>query len=207
MLEGAAVSQPFDALVFDLGGVVVAHDNAVLFDRLASGCAGGCSREAVRALFLETRWGDGAAPISDFHGQMRQAFGYRHDWPRFVEDWTCHFTFDPSMFALLQALSRDHRVILFSNTNQEHWQYLLDVTDGAIGAFEAFLSHRMGLSKPTLASFNHVAAGAGIDPTRSVFFDDVAANVEAARRAGFQAEVFVGEPWLRAWLGERGIAG
>jgi FMN phosphatase YigB (HAD superfamily) len=31
-----AASSPFDAIVFDLGGVIVAHDNAVMVEQIAS---------------------------------------------------------------------------------------------------------------------------------------------------------------------------
>ncbi len=45
-----------------------------------------------------------------------------------------------------------------------------------------------------------MAARAGIDPGRSLFIDDKPVNVEAARRAGFRAEVFVGQAALEAYL-------
>ena len=59
------------------------------------------------------------------------------------------------------------------------------LSDGALGRFEAYLSHEMGLGKPTLESFAAVAERAGIAPERSLFIDDKQSNVDAARALGF----------------------
>ena len=196
---------PFDLLLFDLGGVFVDHDNELLYRRLVSRCREGTTREAVKALFAEERWGTGA-PISELHQVFRHDLGYALDWSAFKVDWCCHFELIESMIALLHALEIHNRVALFSNTNAEHWRFVLELSGGRLGAFECYLSHEIGLAKPSLAAFRHVAAAAGIDPARSIFFDDVLENVEGARRAGFQAEVFTDEAALRALLAERGVA-
>jgi FMN phosphatase YigB (HAD superfamily) len=51
-----------------------------------------------------------------------------------------------------------------------------------------------------------VAARAGLPPETLLFFDDLPANVEGARRAGWQSEVFTGETALRTLLADRGFA-
>jgi FMN phosphatase YigB (HAD superfamily) len=50
-----------------------------------------------------------------------------------------------------------------------------------------------------------VAQAAGIDASRCFFFDDLSENVEGARRAGFNAEVFRSEAELRRLLTDRGV--
>lgn len=198
-------SSPFEALVFDLGGVVVRHDNAVLFERLASRCAPAWGRDEVVALFSRgSGWGIGT-PIRDFHDQLRTEAGYDAPWSVFVDDWCCHLAVDPSMVTVLGRLSRHNRIVIFSNTNQEHWDFILAASNGELGGYDAFLSHLIGHEKPSLRSFEVVAARAGINPGRSIFFDDMPANVDGARQAGFQAEVFRDEAWLLAYLAEKGV--
>ncbi len=196
---------PFQALVFDLGGVVVAHDNGKLYDRLASRCAGSASVEAIKATIHGTKWGTGAAPISDLHGQLRSEHGYALDWAGFVEDWSCHFELDESMLTLVRELSNHNRVIIFSNTNKEHWDFLVQASMNVLDGFERYLSHEIGQAKPSVESFNHVAEASEIEPAHSIFFDDLVENVEGARRAGFKAEVFEDEARLRALLTEHGV--
>jgi putative hydrolase of the HAD superfamily len=199
-----ADAAPFQALVFDLGGVLVAHDNAVLYERLASRCAGDCSAQTVVALMRKTDWSSGVS-VGLLHERLRDELGYALDWDDFVADWCCHFAVDPSMLAFVERLATRNRVMLFSNTNQEHWDFLVAATDGRLARLEPYLSHEIGCTKPSLRSFELVAGQAGIDPARSVFFDDLAENVEGARRAGFQAEVFESEAKLAAFLTAKGV--
>lgn len=198
-------TSPFQALVFDLGGVVVRHDNRVLFERLASRCADGWTAERVVSLFRQgSGWGTGA-PIGDFYRQLGAEAGYDAPWPTFVEDWCCHLSVDASMLSVLERLAAHHRIVIFSNTNREHWDFLLGASDGALGRYEPYLSHEIGLEKPAVEAFAAVAAKAGLEPARCVFFDDVEANVDGARRAGFEAELFTGEDRLLVYLRGRGV--
>jgi len=91
-------------------------------------------------------------------------------------------------------------VMIFSNTNQQHWERALEMSDGRLGQIEAYLSHEIGDLKPAVSSFLTVARLAKIDPARSIFFDDVPDNVGAARQAGFQAEVFTTKTALEDYL-------
>ena len=196
-------SRPFDAIVFDLGGVIVAHDNAIMVERVASRC--NATPREVSRLMRRRDWNSGA-PIEELHGDLKAELGYAGDFDAFAADFCCHFTVDHSMLALTQALAARERVMLFSNTNQVHWDFLVALTDGALAGFEAYLSHEIRAAKPAPEAFRLVARRAAIDPQRSIFFDDVAANVEGARAAGFQAEVFTAEAALRSLLEARGVS-
>jgi FMN phosphatase YigB (HAD superfamily) len=195
-----ATSQTFDALVFDVGGVIIPHDNEVLYGRLAARCAAADALAAIRAAAREPAYELGQRSIGDLHARLRHELLYAGDWPVFLADWCSHLTVDPAMLDYVAELAAANRVILFSNTNDEHWQHLLMLTDGALGRFEAYLSHEMGLGKPDLAAFAAVAERARLTPQRSLFIDDKPANVEAARRAGFIAEVFTDQAALERYL-------
>jgi FMN phosphatase YigB (HAD superfamily) len=194
--------QHLDALIFDLGGVIVAHDNAFMVERLASRSRA-APREVSR-LIRRKDWGSGL-PIRDLHGELADELGYGADWDVFAADWCCHFSVDRAMLALVQRLAETNRVMLFSNTNQVHWDFLVAETDGALARLEAYLSHELRCSKPSPEAFRMVAERAGIDPARAIFFDDLQENVDGARRAGFQAEVFTGQPALSALLAAKGV--
>ena len=193
-----------EALVFDLGGVIVAHDDAYMHARLSRRCAPDADPDAIADLTREPRWETGA-PISGLHAAMSERFGYRGDWPAFAADWCCHLKINPSMLAYVEALARGRRVMIFSNTNAEHWNFVVAAAEGRLNAFERHLSHELGLRKPHGDVYAAVARAAGLAPRSLLFFDDRPANVEAARRAGFQAELFVDEPTLRASLLARGL--
>ena len=199
-----ALSNSDSAIVFDLGNVIVAHDNDMLFRRLASRCS---ATDAYQRLsrWEDSRIGSGELSIEALHLQISRELGYSADWATFKEDWCCHFEVDPQMLAFVQHLDETHRVMIFSNTNAVHWNMLVDETDGALSEFEPYLSHEIGDVKPNVSAFNKVAQAAGISPARSIFIDDVAANVEGARVAGFTAHQFVNQPTLENFLRGQGI--
>lgn len=194
---------PFDALVFDVGGVLVAHENRLIHERLASRCETQPALTGIAARLRNRKWDKGEARIRDLHEELRRDIGYQGTWTDFLDDWCCHFTPDSSMLAFVDDLTHDHRVILFSNTNKVHWDFL--ERHCPIGGFERFLSHEMGLSKPDIKSFAYVAETASIAPARSLFFDDLPENVDGAHAAGFQAEVFLGQSWLEGFLADAGV--
>jgi HAD superfamily hydrolase (TIGR01509 family) len=67
------------------------------------------------------------------------------------------------------------------------------------------VSGRVGMMKPDLAIYRHHAEAFGLEPAATLFFDDNPRNVEAARVAGWQAEVFVSPETMRADLARHGI--
>ena len=194
-----------NALVFDLGNVIVAHDNDVLYERLASRCTAEDALERIRQSSHDVRLGTGALPIEMLHAQMTRDLGYSANWATFAEDWCCHFQVDQSMLDFVRHLGQSHRVMIFSNTNAVHWNMLVDETGGALAKIEPYLSHEIGDVKPNVSAFDKVAKAAGIDPAKSIFTDDVATNVEGARAAGFIAHQFTDQPSLERFLREQGV--
>ena len=199
------LEQPIDALVFDLGGVIVPHDNEVLHRRLVSRCTAADPTDRLRAAVHDARYGNGALPVSALHQRLVDEVGYSGDWPQFVEDWCCHLGLDGDMLTFVEALAERHRVMIFSNTNQEHWDNAVAASGGRLGRIEAYLSHEIGDLKPAVSSYLTVAAMAGIEPARSLFIDDRADNVAAAERSGFLAHRFEDAATLRGVLERYGL--
>jgi putative hydrolase of the HAD superfamily len=197
---------PFQALIFDLGGVIVPHDNELLYARLAARCAGPDPLSRIRAFSGEAPYGAGDLPIEHLHTRMCEDLGYLGGWDEFATTFCSHLSIDPDMLALASALAERHRVLLLSNTNKVHWEHVLNLSDGALGRFEAYLSHEIGAVKPDAEAYLRLAERAGVEPGRCIFFDDVMANVEAARLAGFQAEQFTTQAALEALLERCGVA-
>lgn len=83
---------------------------------------------------------------------------------------------------------------LLSNTNHLHWIEHLHPDEGGTGAFPAVrklrhrhASHLLKLAKPDARIFEVFEAGTGFGPTQIVYFDDLEANVLAARQRGWDA--------------------
>jgi HAD superfamily hydrolase (TIGR01509 family) len=191
---------PFDALVFDVGGIFILHDNERLFRRLAESCSVPDAVDRIREAAFDPDITTGARAVHDVYDELVGDLGYTLDWNGFLADWSSHFVVDEGMLALLAALARDNRVLLFSNTNREHWVYVTKLAGGALGRYEAYLSHEIGDMKPRASAFQLVASRAGFDPNRALFVDDLAENVAAARALGFRGHIFVGRDAFERFL-------
>ena len=93
---------------------------------------------------------------------------------------------------LLQRLSKDFNLYLFSNTNSIHVEKYFDIFRQQHG-FEvttlfkqAFHSNEIGYRKPSVESFEEIIRLAGIQARESLFIDDSAANVEGAIASGLK---------------------
>ena len=83
------------------------------------------------------------------------------------------------------------RTACLSNTNHAHWTLLTDdparyPTIAALG--DRLVSHEMRAVKPDEAIFRLAEGALGAAPDEILFLDDLGANVEAARAAGWRAE-------------------
>ena len=181
---------PYDALIFDVGGVTVRHDNERLFRRLAASCRVADAVDRIRVAAMDPAITTGTREVRALHQDLVGTLGYARDWNGFLSDWSSHFAVDRGMIDLLAALARDNRVVLFSNTNREHWDYVTTLADGALGRYEAYLSHEIHDLKPRASAFRLVAARAGVAPPRVLFVDDLVDNIAAARALGFVAHHF-----------------
>ena len=96
--------------------------------------------------------------------------------------------------ALLCALRHKYRTFLFSNTNQINYdcftarlqkKYGFDIFEAC---FErAYFSQMMHTRKPSVDGFQMIVSENGLKPEETLFIDDIAANAEAARKAGLHS--------------------
>lgn len=102
--------------------------------------------------------------------------------------------YDFRRFELIDRLKSDYRIFLLSNTNEEHHIYFEEVfaRENPEGrSFESyfeqiFYSDLMHLRKPDPEIYRQTIIQAGIDPSRTLFIDDNAANIASAREVGLQ---------------------
>lgn len=91
-------------------------------------------------------------------------------------------------------------VYAMSNISLPDWEVLkTKPADWAI--FDrVFTSGAAGARKPDLEFYHHVIAETGVDPRKTLFVDDKAENVDAAKAVGFQGIVFESEEYVQDFL-------
>jgi putative hydrolase of the HAD superfamily len=180
-----------EAVIFDLGNVLVFHDNEKLFAEMAK--AFGCDREEFARRLEPDFWpkvNRGQLPGDQLRQALVERVGGNISADEFVEVWNCHFTLNEPMLPLIDALVGKVKLVLLSNTHDLHFGYLkpkLPVLERFEGCV---LSYEVGHVKPEVEIFEHALKIAGCLPSACVFFDDVADYVEAAKKRGLNAHVY-----------------
>jgi len=103
------------------------------------------------------------------------------------ECWLDMFDQAYEMFDLARGLMTHHRVYLLSNVGDLHWSHL-DARFGIAGLVHgAMPSFTVGAIKPHETIYRAAEARFALDPASTVFIDDLAPNVDGARRCGWSA--------------------
>jgi len=180
-----------EALLFDIGGVVVRIDFNRVFARWAEHA--GCEPSLLRARFSHDppyeRHERGEIDASAYFASLRNSLGIDLDDARLRDGWNTIFVAEmPGIADLLACLAPKIPLYAFANTNRTHWTQFLKQFAPAVGQFRTvFTSHEMGLRKPEPAAFAYIVKEIGVPAERVLFFDDTLENVEGARACGLQA--------------------
>jgi FMN phosphatase YigB (HAD superfamily) len=94
---------------------------------------------------------------------------------------------------LLLSLKPKYRTFLLSNINPIHYDYIMNYLKRDFGfegndhLFEkVYYSHLVGKRKPNAEIFEQVLNENNLDPAETLFIDDSAPNIEAAKTLGIQ---------------------
>jgi len=92
---------------------------------------------------------------------------------------------------LIEKIRDNYRIFLLSNTNEIHYRCYAERFRKQFGyagfdsLFEkAWLSHHIGLKKPSVEIFRHVMLHSRLNSSETLFIDDTLRHVEGARKAG-----------------------
>lgn len=175
--------------IFDLGNVIVDIDfKRVLgvWSKLSSVPLATLSeRFTMGEVFQQHERGE--ISDEDFARQLSDEMGLSLSFEQFAEGWQAVFVaLRPEVIAFMQKLRAEgHRVVVLSNTNRLHCNYWPQhYPEVAAAADHMYLSQDLGMRKPEARIYQHVLSAENIPAEQAVFFDDVEANIVAARIEG-----------------------
>lgn len=190
--------QRVEAVVFDLGGVILDVDFRRTVDAFAAWRIEGLTVEDVIAengsFFRELELG-----LLTPEAFLRKL---REEYPRLApvpdaELWRAWnallLPFDAERVKLLRELGRQRKIYLLSNTNLPHRvryreQFSEQFGSDFDGLFAGcFYSDELHLRKPDPEIYRQTAGRIGLEPEKLLFIDDNEANVRQAQRSGWQA--------------------
>jgi glucose-1-phosphatase len=188
--------QNIDFLIFDLGNVIIDIDYDFSIKELKKILP--VDKHDLTSEFFPSAfhkdYEKGMINSDQFRNAVRELYqeGFSNDqidhiWNSLLRD------IPQERIDLIGKLNRDFGTAVLSNTNEIHIlkfnEMLKDQTsvEGLSGLFDrVFLSHEMGLAKPDEAIYEAVINEIQVEPSRVLFFDDLLANLEGAKRVGLQ---------------------
>lgn len=182
-----------EALLFDLGKVLVDFDFELGVQRFAARCSVPANdfAEILRNEQWVRRYECGEITSADYLGYLRETGTLEMDIEEFHESWSSVFL--PDLIvpeSLLGTLRQRYPLILVSNTNESHAGFIAR----RYRVFDYFhhriLSHEVGSMKPDYRIYEAAIAAAGKPPESLFFTDDREENVQAARELGIHAHRF-----------------
>ena len=192
-----------EALLFDLGKVLIDFSFETGVQALHGACS--ISRDRlVEVLWDETwirRYERGEISTGEFHSYLCETAALKMDLTGFREVWSSVFL--PGLLVserLLATLRRKYPLILISNTNEAHFEFIRDKYPVIDYFDQHVLSYVVGSLKPDRKIFEHAIRVSGFRPEALFFTDDREENILAAREPGIHSHQFRTEPLLIAAL-------
>src|SRR5215510_11638470 len=165
-----------DALLFDLGGVVIEIDFGRMFARWARHA--GVDPESLRARFsfdrAYARHERGEIPVSEYFASLRSTLQIDLSDAQFIDGWTAIYVgVVPGIAELLRSLEERLPLYAFTNSNPTHVSVWAPAFADTLKIFRhVFVSSDMGVRKPEPEAFAMIAKKIGVPLPRILFFDD-----------------------------------
>jgi putative hydrolase of the HAD superfamily len=195
--------QHIDAIIFDLGGVILNIDYQLpikAFQKLGINDFASHFSQASQSGLLDD-YETGTISSEDFIQELRRYVKPETTDKQIIDDWTSILLDLPEeRLFILEKAAENHRIFLLSNTNDIHIQefnsYLLD--EHNLPSLEPFfeqlyLSYEVGLRKPDKRIFEYVLQDAGLEPSSTLFIDDSIQHIQAASELGIVTHLLKGQ--------------
>ena len=182
---------PVEAVLFDLGGVVVGIDFSRVFAHWARASGSQAADLAARFAMDDgyTAHERGEIDFAGYCGHLRRGLSIDLDDAALLAGWNDIFIgVVPGIEDVFGEVLWRWPLYGFSNTNAVHhdvWSVRYAATLAPLRRM--YCSHALGARKPDPAAFRLVAGDIGLDPASILFFDDTAENIVGAAAAGMQA--------------------
>ena len=181
-----------EAIIFDLGRVLVAIDNTLLVEKLFKGFDKSDPQFVYKTMKNKPmiEFNSGRMIPEKFHRQICALFNLTMDYEAFITLWCSIFSPMDGMEQLVRRLQHNVRLGLLSDTDLVHWAYVKKTWPWLEVFEKPTLSFEVGVMKPDARIFLTAAQNVDTPPENCLYVDDLQDNVEGARAIGMTAILF-----------------
>lgn len=182
----------YDTLIFDFGGVILNINPELTIDGFRKlGGEDGLSKINESGILWEFERGEISKEV--LYTRIQQLLGKKITEKDFQDIWCALLlNYVPERIDWIQKLSKTHRLLMLSNTNEIHFEFFSRKLKNEFGVSfydlfsEVYLSHKMGLIKPDLRIYEQVIKEQKLDPEKTLFIEDTKENTDAAQSLGIK---------------------
>ncbi len=195
-------------IVFDIGRVLIHYDPNIPFSRLIPD-------EAERKWFFENicthdwnieqdrgrSWEEAEKLLIALHPDRESHIrAFRKHWREMVP-----YAYPDSVKAMERLIDEGRDVTMLTNFASDTFVEANEIFPFLKKPRGVTVSGEVKLIKPDVRIYDLHAQTFGLEPSKTLFIDDSAANVEGARKAGWQAVLFTGPEKLASDLSAYGL--
>lgn len=191
------MTQHFDAIIFDLGGVILNLDynktiNAFKF----------LGKQEFDHLYTQShqdkifdRFETGEISAAEFRKYLCSFMPDKISDKQIDDAWNAMLLDLPSKrIELLKSLKQHHSIFLYSNTNEIHYKAFQKIIGDSFGNMnmleelfdKTYYSHLVKMRKPNANGFQKIIDDNNLTPERTLFIDDSVQHIEGARALKLQ---------------------
>lgn len=179
--------------IFDLGNVLINFNHNIAVSRIAP-LAKNFNLEAAYQLFFDSNFTrafeEGKIMPFEFYMQIKKILQCDIPYDDFVKIWNEIFYFSEEnafILAMAQELKRDFPILVLSNINKLHYDYLKEKFPFVFDFTYKILSFEINLIKPDTAIYKRALSFLGTKPDETIYIDDRRDLIEAASKLGIHS--------------------
>ena len=191
------MSQDIKVILFDLGNVLVDFDYSFSVKRILNFC--NKNPQELHDFFftsgLTLLFEEGKITPEEFFNKVKEALGLRISYEAFVPIWNEIFFLSAknrAVYSLANKLRLRYQVILLSNINILHLEYLKKKFPVFNVFHRTFTSCELGLIKPNPLIYRKVLEVLNVSADSVFYTDDRPELIKSASELGIQAFTFQG---------------
>lgn len=182
-----------EAVIFDLGRVLVAIDNTLLVEQLFKGLDTTDLQELGRKTMSDpamVEFNSGRMTVETFYEKMSATYHWDLDFDSFCRLWCRIFYPMNGMEEFVTQLRDRVKLGLLSDTDPLHWNHIITTWPWIADFENPTLSYQVGVMKPSAEIYLAAADNVNTPPEKCLYIDDLDINVDGARAVGMTAVRF-----------------
>ena len=176
-------------IIFDLGNVIVNVNKTKQFKRFSADSNKSISyiKNYFENSYLRKAFERGGFNSEEFYDKVSNGLNLKMNFNNFKEAWCNIFSINKTIEKLIRTLKSDFKLVLLSNTDEMHFEYIKNKYK-IVNEFDEYtLSYKVGYRKPNPIIFLNAIIKANTLPFNCIYFDDIPEFVYVARLMGIRA--------------------